>query len=197
MKLELSHRLPDAFRRERPQNPRLLLLAASTTESLLEIADADGSPANNGNWRTLTLLADGVTPMADGSRLVLDAQAAADVITEIQRRGVDIPIDRDHATIRRGQDGGDAPAFGWIDHKSVTYVPGIGLQGRVKWTAAGADYVHGGAYRYISPVFEYVVATGRARSLHSLALTNKPLTLNAPALRAASGGAKNERYCYA
>lgn len=186
---QLARRWPGATR-SRPK-ARLAVLTMSEPANPSELMTADGSPADGDDWREVTLIGDGSTPMADGSAIELDADAAADVITEIGRRGIDIIVDRDHATVRGGQNGAAAPAMGWIDHKSVKYLPGRGLIGRVKWTAEGAGYVHGGGYRYTSPTILFEKSSGRVRRLHSLALTNVPLTLHAQALKAASGSGRS------
>jgi hypothetical protein len=150
---------------------------------------SDISPDKDGNdWRELVLVPDGDTPMADGSTLSLDADSAADVIAEANRRGIDIVIDLNHETYLRALkgEGGSAPAVGWVKYKSIKYQPGKGLVGSVEWNDDGAHEVHGRRHRYASPTVVLNKKTQRPKRLHSVAITNTPLTLNARELKAAS-----------
>jgi len=138
------------------------------------------------DWRELVLVGDGETKMNDGSRIVVDSESAAETIKEILRKGVDIPIDTDHATLYGPMRGFRAPAVGWIDRTTVKYAPGRGLVASVRWNDDGANLLHSRSYRYGSPVAAIDKHSGRIKGFHSYALTNKPLTLDAQALKAAS-----------
>lgn len=164
------------------------MLACSAPAVLAEAAEksADGGGAD---FREQTLIPDGVTRMADGDLMRLDAGAANDVIREIKHRGVDLQIDLDHASIYQIPKGRPAPAVGWVRHKTVTYVPGLGIRGKVDWNEDGAALLLSKAYRYMSPAVIYHKRTGRVRRLHSVTLTNTPLTRNAPALMKAASEA--------
>lgn len=100
------------------------------------------------------------------------------VVRAFEENRADLPIDVDHATHVRGEQGLDAPSYGWI--KEVQNRAGA-LWGRVEWTQQGAEWVRGKAYRYISPSFGYHPKSREMTSLASAALTNKP-ALVMPAL---------------
>lgn len=156
------------------------LLIASTPETPFKLADAGD------DFRTLVLVGDGETKYSDGDRAILDAKGAAAVIKEIRRKGVDLPIDVDHAGVYGPMRGFKAPAVGWIKRETVRYEPGRGLIADVEWTDEGAELLHSKQYRYLSHIVIRNKHTKRVHGLHSAGLTNKPLTLNAPALKAAS-----------
>ena len=103
------------------------------------------------------------------------------VVDEFDRLGVDIPIDVEHQTLN---DPANAPAQAWIS--DLRYVKGRGILGTVTWNDAGMEKVSAGHYRYMSPVAVYDTKTRRVKSLHSVALTNKPATRHTKALLAAS-----------
>ena len=165
-------------------------IALSTPSQALAL-DARDDDFPDFSWNQFPIIGDGETPMYDGQKVVVDAESAQHVIDDFNTRGVSVPIDLDHAVLYNPDKGLPAPAVGWIKHKSdgtgLAYKPNVGLvASEVEWTAEGARVVHDGSYRYHSPVFVVNSKTNQIVRLHSVALTNKPLTVNAPALRAAS-----------
>lgn len=102
----------------------------------------------------------------------MDAQIAQRLIAQFGERGVNLPIDYEHQTLKSAENGKPAPAAGWIT--GLEYQPGAGLLAQVRWTDAGAAHLVAGEYRYLSPVFFFDPDTGAVQSLHSLALTNTP-----------------------
>lgn len=88
-----------------------------------------------------------------------------------------LPIDWEHATEVRGPQGLDAPAAGWIEALELR---GGSVWGRVSWTETGRNQVAARQYRFVSPVFTFVRASGEIIRLKSVGLTNTPnLTLTA------------------
>lgn len=82
-----------------------------------------------------------------------------------------LPIDYDHATDLAAPKGMPAPAAGWI--KKLRVQDGA-IWGDVEWTEAGAKAVASGAWRYISPVFDYSKKDRIVTRLLRAALTNNP-----------------------
>ena len=107
----------------------------------------------------------------------LTAAAAARIIAVNAVRQADILIDYEHQLLASADNGAPAPASGWIDPRSLTYVEAgeePGLYGVVKWTARAAALIDADEYRYLSPVFPYDPATGEPLDLVHVALTNYP-----------------------
>lgn len=108
----------------------------------------------------------------DGRAWTFDAADAAIVIAAFNARGVDLPIDWEHATEHRAPVGLDAPAAGWIT--GLTLSESGALVSDVSWTPRGNEQVVNREYRYLSPVFEYQPDTRRIVRLLSVGLTNRP-----------------------
>lgn len=104
----------------------------------------------------------------------MDRAAADRIIAAFTAHGVDVPIDREHATIGRefAPPDGSAPAMAWI--KSMEFVEGEGLYANVEWTPKGEDHVKNREYRYLSPTIQHRKSDNAVMVLHSVALTNKP-----------------------
>jgi len=102
----------------------------------------------------------------------MDATLAQAAIARFKQRGIDLPIDYEHQTIKAADNGKPAPAAGWIT--GLEYQPGTGLLALVRWTYTAAAHLTAGEYRYLSPVFFFDPDTGAVQTLHSLALTNTP-----------------------
>jgi phage I-like protein len=101
------------------------------------------------------------------------------VVEYFTARGVDLPMDIEHATELRAPQGEAAPAVAWI--KGLEVKDGGAVHGRIEWTPKGREMVMNREYRYYSPVLIYEKATGIIRGLSSVGLTNKP-NLNVTAL---------------
>jgi len=140
----------------------------------LSAAIADGAPPE---WVEMIPAGPEVTGR-DGRTWIYDDAAAVEVINAFIARGVDLPIDWNHALQLAAPQGGQSPASAWIH--ALEQRAGA-LWARVTWTAQGASDVVGKNYRYLSPVFDYDPATGRIARLVSAALTNTP-NLRLPAL---------------
>lgn len=84
--------------------------------------------------------------------------------------GVDLPIDVDHATVKKAMFGEAAPAVGWV---SKLEARADGLYGKVEWLAAGLEILSARTHRYISPTLKHD-ENGKAFWLHSAALVAAP-----------------------
>lgn len=132
----------------------------------------------------IVLIPDGRNERSDGERIIVDAASAADAIAAFKAGGVDLVIDREHATLgteipKYMTRDGSAPAMGWIKHDQLEYVPSKGIVGPVEWTDEGAAMIRGRKYRYLSPV----TITGpddRLIGLHSAGLVNTPAIRGMP-----------------
>ena len=107
----------------------------------------------------------------------MDAAVAAQVIARAASRSTQIPIDYEHQILLAERNGQPAPAAGWIDPRSLVWLPDAdepGLYGAVTWTSRAAALLHGKEYRYLSPVFLYHPETRDVLDLLHVALTNTP-----------------------
>lgn len=115
----------------------------------------------------------------DGRRWSLPDPAA--VVAAFARRGMELPVDFEHATQIKGGAGERADAAGWIE---AVEVRSGSIWGRVAWNADGRAAVAARAYRYLSPVFHFDRETRAVLELLSAGLTNNP-NLHLAALNAA------------
>lgn len=141
----------------------------------LTAVDASAIDGDSGNW--IMLMPAGVFSGRTG-RGPFDTGGATEMTAIIERTlqragGTEIVVDYDHQTIFAAIPGvgGRAPAAGWIKAFDVRT---DGLWGRVEWTAAAAEAIRAGEYRYISPTFYAPKETGKVLLLLSAALTNTP-----------------------
>jgi phage I-like protein len=82
-------------------------------------------------------------------------------------------FDYDHQTMLVASTGAKAPASGWAS--KFEWRPGVGLFAvDVQWTAAAAEHIRAGEYRYISPVIVFDEATGQVNDVLHASLTNFP-----------------------
>jgi phage I-like protein len=141
-------------------------LALCTELGLLAAGDAPGVPG------AIPLIPAGPTVRGrDGREWTFDQPSIDAVLQAFEARGVELPIDWEHATQHRAPRGEAAPAAGWI--KAINTRNGA-LWADVQWTDRGHDQVLKREYRYISPVFDFDPSTGRIVRLVSAGLTNTP-----------------------
>jgi len=117
---------------------------------------------------TFQVLPEGKIVMEGYGEAVMDADAAAAIIAEFKRRGIEMVIDYEHQTMQDVQ----APAAGWI--KELLWKGKEGLWAVCEWTARAAEYLQNREYRYFSPVIAVDRRTGRVMDLINVALTNMP-----------------------
>jgi phage I-like protein len=121
------------------------------------------------------LLPRGEVRVEGGKDLIMDDEAAVQVLDAFSALTHDVVIDYEHQTM----DGGQAPAAGWIMELDWRE---DGLWSRVSWTANAAGYIRAREYRYLSPVLTFDKGTRRITRLVNCALTNQPAMMDAPAL---------------
>ncbi|MCB5204245.1 phage protease [Neorhizobium sp. T786] len=83
---------------------------------------------------------------------------------------VALPIDVDHATVKKAMFGESAPAIGWIEELQARP---DGLYGRVEWLEPGLAILAAKSHRFISPALK-TDDHGRAYWLHSAGLVAAP-----------------------
>lgn len=83
---------------------------------------------------------------------------------------VDLPVDIDHATVKKAMFGESAPAVGWI---SKLEARPDGLYGKVEWLDEGLRVLSARTHRYVSPTLKHD-DKGKAYWLHSAALVAAP-----------------------
>lgn len=134
--------------------------------------------------KRILILNDGDIKWAGITGVTLDRKQAETIIAHFVEQGSEIVIDYHHST-RAVEDGRreKAPAAGWIF--ALEYVLGEGMYGAVRWNAEAAAEIERGEFKYYSPVILTDPKTKKIEILHSVALTNKPLTIDAPQLLAA------------
>lgn len=118
--------------RVRPGNPLIRLVPAGRFEAAPRRALAGAGP-----W------------------FLTEAAAARRSSRSMRVRQAEIAIDYEHQLLTCSTNGQAAPAAGWIDPRSLTWVrnSGVepGLYGAVKWTAKAASMIAADEYRYLSP----------------------------------------------
>lgn len=107
----------------------------------------------------------------DGREWLFNVDSQQLVLSSFAGRGIDLPIDWEHATQHRAPKGEAAPASGWI--KQLEIREGA-LWVNVAWTPEADHQITTRQYRFISPVFDYVESTGQIVRLVSAGLTNTP-----------------------
>ena len=141
-----------------PMNIQPVMLAP------MPFSDGEGAPAE------FTVIRFGRTEYTKGrddGSFQFDDKDADRIIADFAKRGKELVIDYDHATVN----GGEAPAAGWIEKLEKR---DGGLVAKVSWTAKASERLGSREYRYHSPVIFFDPKTGRPASLHSVALTNHP-----------------------
>ena len=133
----------------------------------------------------VTWFPEGKTQLEDGPEYWVTSESWRLIKSNIDRRGLELVVDYEHQTLNSEENGHPAPAAGWC--KEWRYMPGVGIQARVEWTAKAAEYLKNGEYRYFSPVFSLATDSAGRKVLskvHNVALTNDPRTNNLKAIAA-------------
>lgn len=101
------------------------------------------------------------------------------LIDAFKARGRDVVVDWEHGSEGKALAGERTPAAGWI--KELQVRDGA-VWGRVAWTDQGRADVTSGAYRHISPAFDYSRTTYEIHRLASVGLVHAPNLPELPAL---------------
>lgn len=105
----------------------------------------------------------------DGRRFRMDDPQA--VLAAFEAYNAPLPIDVEHASSIRSDAGLDAPAYGWINKLEIRAGE---IWGQVEWTAQAREWIENRNYRFISPGFAFVKATGAITRLLHAGLVNRP-----------------------
>jgi phage I-like protein len=123
--------------------------------------DVAGGPA----WIKLTPR--GAFTSRDGRNFIVEPEV---LVERFNADKVSVPLDLDHATVKKAMFGEAAPAVAWIEELQARP---DGLYGRVAWLQTGLDLLSAKSHRYISPSLK-TDEHGRASWLHSAALVAAP-----------------------
>lgn len=93
------------------------------------------------------------------------------LVERFKSDGIPIPVDVDHATVKKAAVGDPAPAVGWIEELEAR---DDGLWGRVSWLPEGERILAEKTHRFISPALSQDKVTGKAIWLHSASLVAAP-----------------------
>lgn len=104
-----------------------------------------------------------IKPLAPGALPILCTFDGRDPIDRV-------PVDVNHANAKRGTQGADTPAYGWLVELSAR---ADGLWGRVEWNATGRKAIEERAYRGVSAEL-MVAADGTIIGIRGASLTNHP-----------------------
>ncbi|GLR51265.1 hypothetical protein GCM10007923_24730 [Shinella yambaruensis] len=147
-------------------------------------ADPDAASAKRGpEW--IKLAPRGKFTARDGRVFDVDPELLA---SRFDREGIDLPIDIDHATVKKALFGESAPAVGWI---SKLEGRADGLYGKAEWLDEGLRVLAARTHRYISPTWKADDA-GKVTWLHSAALVAAPAA-SMPAVASADLSATPEK----
>lgn len=136
-----------------------------TPLEILELNFAEGTVPE---WVQLIPAGPGIRGVDGRVWTMKDAGA---VVETFRNRGLDLPIDLEHATQVKGARAEAAPAMGWIHGMEAR---ATGLWGQVKWNEEGEALLRARSYRYLSPVFSAAKRTGAVLRMVSAGLTNNP-----------------------
>ena len=163
---------------KKPHSTSLCCLAPEATHSAAEAmtgfavldvfaADPVASPEKRGpEW--IKIAPRGRFTARDGRVFEIDPEL---LVSRFAADGVDLPVDVDHATVKKALFGDAAPAVGWIDQLEAR---ADGLYGHVsEWLEEGLRVLAARTHRYISPTLKTDDA-GKAVWLHSAALVAAP-----------------------
>jgi len=141
---------------------------AMTSVTAIDIfaADPQAAVAATGPaWIKLTPR--GAFTSRDGRNFIVEPEV---LVERFSADKVSVPLDLDHATVKKAMFGEAAPAVAWIEELQAR---SDGLYGRVAWLQPGLDVLAAKSHRYISPSLK-TDENGRATWLHSAALVAAP-----------------------
>lgn len=139
---------------------------------------AAGAPAEGQQPEWIKITPRGPFTARDGRRF---DTAPETLVERFAADGVAVPIDIDHATVKKALFGDNAPAVGWIEKLEARP---DGTYGQVTWLDEGVRVLSARTHRYISPALK-ADDQGRAIWLHSAALVAAP-AISMPAVASAN-----------
>ncbi|MBI1492858.1 phage protease [Halocynthiibacter styelae] len=139
-----------------------------TDQTPAEIVELNFAEGTVPEWVQLIPAGPGIRGIDGRVWTMNDADA---LVTTFRNRGLDLPIDIEHATQIKGARAEEAPAMGWINDMEAR---ATGLWGQVKWNTRGEELLRARSYRYLSPVFSAAKRTGAVSHMVSAGLTNNP-----------------------
>lgn len=151
--------------------------ALVTGAALFDVTALDAQPISGSGPAWIKLSPRGRFVTRDGRSFEVDPEALA---ARFSADAIDVPLDVDHATVRKAVFGETAPAIGWI--KELAAKPD-GLHARVEWLDAGLTILAARSHRYVSPAFR-ADETGKVSWIHSAGLVAAP-ALSMPAVASA------------
>jgi phage I-like protein len=131
----------------------------------------NAADAGQPGLRTVRLAPWGLVKSASGDFLI-DEQSAEAIVAEFNRRGVEVPVDVEHASLDETRRAEDRAAIGWITR--VWGEPSRGLYALVRWTERGRALIQSGGFQYLSPTLLVRKSDRRAVAVDSAAITNRP-----------------------
>lgn len=162
----------------RPESPALELCSRAFCAKL-EVADEGELP------NRFLIFKPGINATSKGD-FVFDKRAAANVMAQYAREGVDLIVDREHDSLNANaraarRDAGDALA-----HFTIELAEDGSLWAtNVVWNSEGESDLRTKKRRYTSPAFAFDKKTGRIKALVNVALVSMPATYeNAPLIAA-------------
>lgn len=138
------------------------------------------------------IFAAGKIPTQNGETDLFDSKAAAAVMAEYQKWGVDLIVDLEHDTVNEEAKANRSDASDARGHFGLELRDGELWAVNVKWTPDGARRLTEKTQRYISPLFKRDKKTGRILRLLNVALVSMPATNDAAPLVAASALARRD-----
>ncbi len=132
------------------------------------------------------IFAAGKIPTQNGETDLFDAKAAAAVMEEYKKWGVDLIVDLEHDTVNEEAKANRSDANDARGHFGLELRNGELWAVNVTWTPDGARRLEEKTQRYISPLFRRDKKTGRILRLLNVALVSMPATNDAAPLVAAS-----------
>lgn len=150
-------------------------------EQILNLIPLQADQTTNKAPTRIRLLRDGDIGWANMEGVELDKEQGEAIVKAFDEHGADVPIDYHHSTSAvEDHEVEKAPAAGWI--KRLEYIAGDGLYAQVEWSLEAAAEIEARKYKYVSPVILLEKKTKRITEIHSVALTNRPRTINAQEL---------------
>jgi len=162
------------------------IAAEMTGIATLDVYAADpAAKAEKDGPEWIKILPRGKFVARDGRAFDIDPEL---LVSRFEADAIDLPVDLDHATVKKALFGDAAPAVGWINKLEAR---SDGLFGRVEWLGEGLRVLAARTHRYISPSMK-TDDFGKALWLHSAALVAAPAA-SMPAVASAQPTTSSEK----